>query len=366
MKKSPFYFLSEKAGATAGAGAWASPQKYTTPEDEHNAVRNSVGITDFSSMGKFEIQGPDAKKFIQKLIVNDVGKLVPGKALYSCMTNENGGMFDDTTVYCASDEYYILIGSTAGREKDVSWFETHKSGLKVYISDITGAYGLLSVQGPKSREMLNLVCTPGLDDLKYFRFKKATIANCPVLVSRTGFTGELGYEVYIQSEDGPDVWDALAAVGTKFNMRYVGMLAASGTLRLEKGYLGGKDYGTHTNPYEVGLGWTVALNTDFIGCAALKKIKEKGIEKFLIGFKTTDKTKVPATKDPLFSGEKEIGVVTSAAYSFTLGESIGLAWVEATSAKIGEKVKIKSSGAIIDATLADKVFYDPKGEKLRS
>jgi aminomethyltransferase len=317
-------------------------------------------------MGKFDIQGPDAKKFIQKMIVNDVTKLVPGKILYSSMTDENGGMVDDTTVYCFSDERYILVGSTAAREKDVVWFDKYKDKLKVYITDITGAYGLLSVQGPKSREMLNLICEPGLDDVPYFGFKEVKIANCKVLASRTGFTGELGFELYIQAEDGPDVWDALATVGAKFNIRYVGMLAASGTLRLEKGYLGGKDYGTHTNPYEVGLGWTVALKTNFVGSAALKKVKETGIKKILIGFKTSDKTKVPATKDPVLLAGQEIGVVTSAAYSFTLGESIGLAWADATTAKIGEKVEIKSAGGTIKATLVDKIFYDPKGLKLKS
>jgi len=366
MKKSPFYFLSEKAGATAGTGAWASPQKYTTPEDEHNAVRNAVGITDFSSMGKFDIQGPDAAAFIQKMIVNDVNKLAPGKVLYSSMTDENGGMVDDTTVYCFSKERYILVGSTAAREKDVVWFDKYKVGLKVYITDVTGAYGLLSVQGPKSRQLLNLISEPSLDNVPYFGFKEIKIANCRVLASRTGFTGELGFELYIPAEDGPDVWDALAAVGGQFDLRYVGMLAASGTLRLEKGYLGGKDYGVHTNPFEVGLGWTVALNTDFIGVEALKKVKEKGIKKILIGFITSDKTKIPATKDPLILAGKEIGVVTSAAYSFTLRESIGLAWAEADQAKIGEKVEIKSAGGTVGATLVDKIFYDPKGQKLKS
>jgi len=365
MKKSPFYFMHVKEGALMGTGAWSSPQKYTDPVEEHFAVRNNIGVTDFSTMSKFDIQGPDAAAYLQKLIVNDMRKLIPGKVLYSCMVNEEGGMFDDTTVYMYNDEHYMLVGSTACRYKDIPWLEKHKEGMEVYVTDITSAYGLLSVQGPKSRLLLNKICADSVDGLKYFHFIKTKIEDINVLVSRTGFTGEVGFELYISSEDCVDVWDKVKEYGEKYDLRFVGMQAASGTLRLEKGYIGGNDYGEHTNPYEVGLGWTVADDKDFIGSAALKKVHDEGPKKSLVGFRIADKTKIAKNKADVIYDGKGIGFVTSATLSPTYGISFGMMFIDSRYAKIGNKVEIMVDEGAVEAEVANKCLHDPEMKILK-
>lgn len=365
MKKSPFYFMHVKEGAVMGTGAWSSPQKYTDSDQEHHAVRNNIGVTDFSTMSKFDIQGPDAAAYLQKLIVNDICKLVPGKALYSCMTNEEGGMFDDTTVYMFNEEHYMLVGSTACRYKDIPWLNKHKQGMQVYVTDITSAYGLLSVQGPKSRLLLNEICAQSVDKIEYFHFIETQIDGSNVLLSRTGFTGEVGFELYIPSEDCPDIWEIVKEYGEKYDLKFVGMLAASGTLRLEKGYIGGKDYGEHTNPFEVGLGWTVAGDTEFIGSAALKKIRSEGVKKSLIGFSIADKSKIAANKADVLADGKVIGSVTSAALSPTYDVSFGMMFIDPEYAIIGNKIKIVVNGQQVDAEVAGKCLHDPEMKILK-
>ncbi len=365
MKKSPFYFLHVAEGATMGTGAWSTPQKYTDPVEEHNAVRNNVGITDFTTMGKFDVKGKEAKEFVQKMIVNDVNKLSPGDVLYSTMVNEDGGIYDDTTVYCFNEEHYWIVGSTAGRDKDNLRFKEYSKDMEAYVTDVTSAYGLLSIQGPKSRDLINSICSPSLDDVKYFQFKEVEIAGCPILASRTGFTGELGFELYIQAEDCPHVWEEVAKSGKEFDAKYCGLTTAGGTLRLEKGYIGGKDYGEHTNPYEVGLGWSVALDTDFIGRDALAEVKKNGPEKKLTGFKIEDKNLIASSGAEVLVDDKIIGRVTSAALSVTYDISFGMVLIDAKYAVEGERVKIRFDNQLVDTTIINKTIHDPKGERLR-
>lgn len=366
MKKTPFYPLMVQEGARINETAWNTAAVYTNVAEEHAAVRNAVGATDWSTMCKFDIKGPDAKDFIQYMVVNDVNKLYPGRVMYCCMATEQGGMYDDTTVYCFSDDHYMLVGSTAGRAKDIKRFNTYSTDRKVYITDITAAYGLLAIQGPNSRDLLNQVCTDSLSDLAYYHFLTTNINGYPVLISRTGFTGELGYEVYIPAEDCMDVWNVIATAGKAFGIKLVGLSAASGIIRLEKGLIGGSDYGEDINPYEVGLGWTVALNTDFIGCEALRKIHEEGPSRKLMGFQSDAKDKIAKKGAIIMDGEKQIGHVTSGNYSYTFDKSIGLALIDAAEAVAGKEVRIKIGDEIIDAVLYGKNMYDPEGRRLKS
>lgn len=364
MKKSQFYYLHVKAGATMGTGAWSTPLKYTNPIEEHNAVRNTVGITDFSTMGKFDIKGEDAKKFVQKMVVNDVDKLYPGKVMYSSMTTEDGGMYDDATVYCFNEEHYWIVGSTAGRAKDAIRFKQYSKDMRAYVTDVTSAFGLLTIQGPNSRALINSICSPSLDDVKYFHFKEIEIDGCSILASRTGFTGELGFELYISTEDCPDVWNAISEAGKSFDAKYCGMIAAGGTLRLEKGYLGGNEYGEHINPYQVGLGWTVCLDKDFIGRDALKKIKEEGPKSKLMGFKIGDKSKIATSDAEVLIDGEVVGKVTSAALSVTYDISFGMAFIDTEYAKEGTKVQIVFGDDVVDAILTNKTLHDPEGKRL--
>lgn len=364
MKKTAFYHLHVKAGATMGTGAWSTPLMYTNPVEEHNAVRNTVGITDFSTMGKIDIKGEDAKKFTQKMVVNDLDKLYPGKVMYTSMTTEEGGMYDDATVYCFNEEHYWIVGSTAGRAKDVIRLEKYSKDMRAYVTDVTSAYGLLTIQGPKSRDLINSICSPNLDDVKFYQFKEIEIADCPIMASRTGFTGELGFELYILTEDCPDVWDAISEAGKSFDAKYCGMIAAGGTLRLEKGYLGGKEYGEHTNPYQVGLGWTVCLDRDFIGRDALSKIKEEGPKSKLMGFLIEDKSKIATSDAEILVDGEIVGMVTSAALSVTYDVSFGMAFIDTEYAKKGTTVQIRFADDLVDAILTNKTLHDPEGKRL--
>lgn len=366
MKKTQFYHKTVEAGATMGTGPYSTALKYSnsTPAEEHHAVRNTVGIVDFSTMSKFDIKGEDAKEFVQKMIVNDVSKLAHGQVLYSCMANADGGVFDDTTVYCFNDEHYWIVGSTAGRDKVDGRLKEYSKDMRAYVTDVTSAYGLLSVQGPASRDLLNSISTPSLDDLGYFRFQDIEIGGLSVIASRTGFTGELGFELYVLSDDCPDVWDIVSEAGEPFDAKYCGMIAAGGTVRLEKGLLGGSDYGEDTNPYEVGLGWTVHLDTDFIGRDALQKVKEDGPKRKLMGFRIDTKD-VATTGDEVLINDKVVGKVTSAAWSITYDISFGMALIDSNYSEKGTKVQIRLEDKLVDATLANKTLHDPESKLVR-
>ena len=365
MKKSPFYPYWEKKNAEFATGLWAAPLKFTDSVEEELAVRRAIGVTDFSGMGKFNVCGPDAKAYIQKLIVNDMNKLEPGKVLYSCMTNEEGGIIDDFTIYCFTEEHYWVLSSTGLRMKSKEWMLSHVGDFKVYVTDITSNYGLLAVQGPKSRDCLNCICDSKVDDLKYFRYKWVKIAGVDVLVSRTGFTGELGYELFMMSEDSSDVWEALENAGKDFGLKNIGITAAVFVLRTEKGYLAW-DYSEQTNPYEMGLDWTVCLDTNFIGSDALRKIKETGVKNTLIGYELSDKTIVPANKSEVYVGDVPVGIVSSACFSTTLDKSIGMLYIDSNYAKLGSTVQIKVPEGLKDAVLVNKIHYDHKGALLHS
>lgn len=366
MKKTPFYYVNLNNGAQmAGGKPWHTPMQFTNVLDEYNAVRHACGVTDWSTMCKFDIKGPDAKAFLQKILVNDVDRLSPGEGFYSSMCNEDGGMFDDTTVYQYAENHYLFVGSTAGREKDTKRLTEYSVGKEVYITDVTGGIGILSVQGPNSRKLLNDISDVTLDDLEYFKFKMVTIAGHNVMVSRTGFTGELGFELFIASEDCPCVYEAVLETGKKYDVRLVGLNAAANILRLEKGYLAGAEYNESINPFEAGVGWTVRFNRDFVGCSALAEIKKNGPAKKLMGFWINDTEKVAAGGSPIFVDGEEVGWVTAAAYSPALDKSIGLAYIKAAYAEVGKTVNIKMNGESVLAELSHKAMYDPECLRLK-
>ena len=345
--------------------AWNTAAVYTNIPEEHWAVRNAVGATDWSTMSKFDVKGPDAKSFLQYMVVGDVDRLYPGRVMYCSMATEDGGMFDDTTVYCYNEEHYLLVGSTAGRKKDTARFAQFSKGKRVYITDITGGYGLLSLQGPNSRDLINAVAADSIADLKYYHFTETTIADRPVMISRTGFTGELGFEVYIRAEDCVDVWHILQAAGNPFGLKLVGLSAASGILRLEKGLIGGADYGEDVTPYEVGLGWTVALDTQFIGRDALAAAKEAGPRKKLMGYHIVNSDKVAKKGMPILQNSQVIGKVTSGCHSLTFDKSLGLGFVEPANATVDAAIQIEIDGELVDAVLCAKNMYDPTGARLK-
>lgn len=363
--KTPFYPVMLENHAVINETAWNTAAVYTNIPEEHWAVRNAVGATDWSTMSKFDVIGPDAKDFLQYMVVGDVSRLYPGRVMYCSMVTKDGGIFDDTTVYCYSEEHYMLVGSTAGRKKDASRFEQYRKGKRVYITDITGGYGLLSLQGPNSRDLINAVAKDSISELKYYHFMETSIADRPVLISRTGFTGELGFEVYIRAEDCVDVWHILQCAGDPFGLKLVGLSAASGILRLEKGLIGGADYGEDVTPYEVGLGWTVALDTQFIGRDALAAAKAAGPRKKLMGYQMVHCDKVAKKGMPILHNGHVIGHVTSGCHSLTFNKSLGLGFIDPAHAAIDTVIQINIDGELVDAVVCPKNMYDPTGARLK-
>lgn len=368
MKCTPFHVNHAAAGGQFGpVGEWTVPTYYSSAVEEHYATRNRVTMTDFSTMCKFDFKGPDAAAFLQKLVVNDINKLRPGKALYSAMCYENGEFVDDVTVYMYGENHYMLVGGIPAREKDDVWFQQKKEefGYAAYITDTTSAFGLLSVAGPLSRELLKKLCDPSFTELKSFEFGYFPLGGINCILSRTGVTGELGYEIIANAEDCPAIWDALVREGEEFGVIPCGM-AASGTLRMEKGYISGREFLTHTNPYEMGLGWSVALNTDFIGRDALCKVHEEGPARKLCAFQIPDKTIIaPAQSDVMVDG-KVIGKATSCAWLPTLDISYGMITIPVEYAVPGTHVSVRiAENQIVDAVIVEKNLYDPTGSRIK-
>lgn len=367
MKRSPFYEFHLKAGAKMSQGAWASPLEYVGAKQEHEAVRQRAGITDFSSMGQIDIKGKDAFALVQNLVVNDVKRLSPGKVMYSTMCNPEGGIVDDTTVYCFASDHYWIVTSTANRFKDLAWIKEHAKDMNVGITDISSGIGLLCLQGPLSRTLLQSVTDIDLQKLKYFEFAEGKINDVPVMVSRTGFTGELGYELYVNADDAHELWEAILKAGKPYDALLCGLGTAGSTLPLEKGYLSGREYNETINPFEIGLGWSVRLNKgNFIGRDALQKIKEKGISKKLVGFELEDSSKVAKNGNNILVGGEVVGKVTSAAFGFTVGKSIGMGFVKVDYSEVGTEIEIDLGEAIVKGKLVVKPFYDPEGLRTRS
>lgn len=274
---------------------------------------------------------------------------------------------DDVTVYMYGENHYMLVGGIPAREKDDVWFQQKKEefGYAAYITDTTSAFGLLSVAGPLSRELLKKLCDPSFTELKSFEFGYFPLDGINCILSRTGVTGELGYEIIANAEDCPAIWDALVREGEEFGVIPCGM-AASGTLRMEKGYISSREFLAHTNPYEMGLGWSVALNTDFIGRDALCKVHEEGPARKLCAFQIPDKTIIaPAQSDVMVDG-KVIGKATSCAWLPTLDISYGMTTIPVEYAVPGTHVSVRiAENQIVDAVIVEKNLYDPTGSRIK-
>jgi len=306
---------------------------------EHQTVREAVGVFDVSHMGEVFVSGEKALDFLQYITTNDVGKLTPGKIQYTCLPNAKGGIVDDFLLYMITENNYLLVVNASNMEKDLAWINKHNTfGCKV--DNQSDNYSLLAVQGPKSIELLQELTSVDLSEIKYYNFKIGTIAGIEdVILSRTGYTGEIGFELYVKNEDTKQLWDALFT--TSIEMKPIG-LAARDTLRLEKGFcLYGNDINDTTSPIEAGLGWITKFSKEFINHEQLKVQKEGGVSRKLVGFQLIDKG--IARKDyPIVDVDgNEIGVVTSGTMSPTLNKAIAMAYVPKELTKVGSEVYIK-------------------------
>ena len=333
-------------------GGWEMPQQYSSIRDEHLAVRRVAGLFDVSHMGRFRLAGDSTFQFLQHLVTNDLAPLTHGQAQYNLLCNESGGIVDDLVVYRGSEGFFVVVNAS-NRESDLRWFREH-APRDVEIEDRTFELGLIAFQGPRAQELLPC---EGLEAIPYFGFGQGDVAGIHALISRTGYTGEDGFELFISSERLGEAWDAILRHGGSAGVLPAGLGARDAT-RLEAALrLWGNDMDETVNPYEAGLGWTVKLDKgDFVGRDALQRVKAEGPRRKLIGLKT-----VPgdiARHGAAVKAEgKPIGVITSGTHSFFLGYPIALAMVEAASFRVGDRVDVDVRGREAPAEIVKLPFY---------
>lgn len=356
MKRTKFYNIHKKLNAKIVEFAgFEMPIQYTSIIQEHKSVRHSVGVFDVSHMGEIFIKGQRALDFVQYITVNDASKLFPGRVQYSAMCYEDGGIVDDLLVYKIADDEFLLVVNASNIQKDFDWMnKNNKFG--VDITNRSDDYSLLAVQGPDSLKTLQKIADRNID-LEYYHFTKMKIADVEMIVSRTGYTGELGYELYFEGDESTaeKIWNAVFEAGKEFNIQPVG-LGARDTLRLEMGYcLYGNDIDQTTNPLEAGLGWITKLNkTDFVGKEALLKAKEN-ITRKLVAMVSEEKT-FPRHGYDISANGRKIGHITSGTVSPILDKAIALGYVEKDFSAVDTQVNFVVRGKEFPAKVVKLPF----------
>ncbi len=333
------------------------PVSYEGVNIEHETVRKDLGVFDVSHMGEFLISGEHALDLIQKISSNDASKLVDGKAQYSCMPNEDGGIVDDLIIYRINAEKYLLVVNASNIEKDWNWISHHNT-MDATMRDMSDEMSLLAIQGPKAAEAMQSLTSIDLANMKFYTFEVGEFAEVEkVIVSATGYTGSGGFEIYFKNEDAEQIWDAVMKAGKGFGIKPIG-LAARDTLRLEMGYcLYGNDIDDTTSPIEAGLGWITKFTKDFINSEELKKQKENGPKRKLIAFEL-DERGIPRQGYDIVDEEgNKIGVVTSGTMSPSLEKGIGMGYVPTEIAGVGNKISIQIRKKVVPATQVKLPFY---------
>ncbi len=357
LKRTPFYEYHKSLGAKiVDFAGYEMPILYSGIIEEHLSVRNSVGVFDVSHMGEFIIHGNNTHEFLQQMTINDVAKIKPGRAQYSAMCYEDGGLVDDLLIYKMENKYMMVVNA-ANITKDYDWLLLHHFG-NVEIENVSDKTALLAVQGPRSLQVIQKLFNEDLSKLVYYSFIESKYEDIPVLISRTGYTGELGYELYFNatSENAKKIWEGIFEAGKEFNIVPIG-LGARDTLRLEMGYcLYGNDIDKATNPLEAGLSWITALGkNNFIGKEKIIEEKEKGIKRRMVGFILQDKN-IARHGYKIMKENKEIGEVTSGAFSPSLQRGIGMGYVAVENAKEGENISVIIRGKEASATIVSMPF----------
>lgn len=359
LKRTPLYGLQAEAGARfVEFAGWELPVQFAGVKAEHHAVRQQVGMFDVSHMGEVRIRGPQAAAAVQRMITQDAERLHAGRALYTVMCQPDGGIVDDFIVYRESHESYFICVNAARRDRDVEHMQKAAADFDCSVEDISEHWAQIAVQGPRAITLVEALTDIDVAGLRPFRFSDGVVADvADVRVARTGYTGEDGVELYVASGRAPELWRALQNQGEAHGLVPCG-LAARDTLRLEAGLLlYGNDIDEAHNPIEAGIGWVVKLDAgEFIGREALRRVKEVGPERKLVGLKMRARGIPRAGYRVVRSGE-EIGVVTSGTHSPTLGEPIGLAYVPADCAAVGTSIDILIRGKAVAAEVVPTPFY---------
>jgi len=362
LKQTPLYQAHlDLGGKMVDFGGWNMPVQYTAGViEEHMRTRTKAGLFDVSHMGEFWVEGEDAIPFVNRLTTNDVTKLVDGQAHYSALTNENGGVVDDLLVYRFDQDKLLLVVNASTTEKDWDWITSHKGDENITLTNVSADYCQIAVQGPLGKIILEKLTETDLDDIKYYHFTTGIVDGVDSIISRTGYTGEDGFEVYAAADKARQLWDKLLDAGyygTENGILPAG-LAARNTLRLEAGMsLYGHELGDTITPLEANLGWITKLQKGpFTGSDKIAAQKEKGLERRLVGFEMTDRGIARDDFDVYIDGNK-VGYVTSGSPAPFLQKNIGMAFVPLEFANVGQEIKIDVRGKQLSAVVVPTPFY---------
>ncbi len=358
LKHTPLYEAHVSIGARIVEFAgWEMPVQYSGHVQEHMAVREAAGLFDVSHMGEIEIRGADALALVQRISTNDASKLADNQVQYSTMTMDSGGVLDDLLVYRINSEYFILVVNAGGTDEDFEWIKDHAAGLNAEVHNTSAAFALLAIQGPRAERILQELTDHMLDRIPYYWSQRVLVDRLDCRVSRTGYTGEDGFEILCEAADARHLWNRLLIIGQDRGLTPCG-LAARNTLRLEAAYrLYGHDMDQTTTPLEAGLGWVVKLTKrEFIGRDALVRQKESGLKRKLVGFEVLDRA--PARDGyPVVIDGREVGSVTSGSPAPFLKKNIGLAYVPTEHAAIGTEFFIAVRSRHVPARIVETPFY---------
>jgi aminomethyltransferase len=362
LKRTPLYDAHVKAGARmVPFGGWEMPVQYAGIVEEHRTVRASVGLFDVSHMGEFEVDGPQALTAVQSLTTNDVSALDIGQVQYSALCYPDGGIVDDLTVYRLGAERYMLTVNAGNIDKDWAWVTTHTGGAR--WRNVSADTGLIAVQGPKAEALVGSLADRDVTDIGYYRFLHGVVGGVRTLISRTGYTGEDGFELYVSAADTPRLWAALLEGGRSHGVAPIG-LGARDTLRLEMRYaLYGNDIDATTNPLEAGLGWIVKpAKGNFIGRDAIEKVRAAGVTRRLVGLEMAERA-VARHGYPVVHGGASIGTVTSGSYGPSVDRYIALAYVAAAQSAVGTEVGVEIRGQAKPARVVKTPFHQSRTRK---
>lgn len=354
-KKTPLYDRHiDLGGNVVNFGGFLLPTQYSGINQEHNAVRSKAGIFDVSHMGEFIISGSDAEKFLQKITVNDVSSLSKGEAQYSAMCFKNGGIVDDLLIY-KKENVFLLVVNAANLENDLEWLKSHQEG-DVKIEDISDKIGLIAVQGPRSRAILQTLTDTTLSNIQFYHFAEGRVSGKEAMIARTGYTGELGFEIYSSANEIGEIWDAIMDAGTDKGLEPAG-LGCRDTLRMEMKFaLYGNDIDETTNPIEAGLGWITKLGkADFIGKDALLEAKAN-VTRRLVCLEMTERA-IPRNGCPILMNDEIVGTITSGTMSPSLEKGIGIGYVNVPFHKSGTELIVDIRGKMKSAIVVKPPFY---------
>ncbi len=335
---------------------WELPVQYTGVIEEHRAVRERVGVFDVSHMGEFRVYGPGAEEFLQRNTPNNVVRLKKGRAHYSGLMTERGTYVDDLLIYRRTESEFLLVVNAANRARDLATLE-ERAGETVHVEDRSDDYALLAVQGPRAESVVAELTADPIADLRYYGFLEGELLGASALISRTGYTGEDGFELYVAAEQAEAIWEALLAAGATEGLVPAG-LGARDTLRLEASMaLYGHELDDQTTPLEAGLGWVVKLKKgDFIGREVLAAQKEQGLDKQLVGFEVVERG-IAREGHEVLAGDQVVGTVTSGVWSPTLEKAIGMAYLPPALAGVGTEIEIRVRKRQLAARVVEMPFY---------